>query len=83
MQESHLDRALSEEFADKAAIIHRLKATDPAFKELLELNHSLWAQIQRIQENIAPAEDSVLEDLEKRRLAVLDAISAIIRISPP
>jgi uncharacterized protein YdcH (DUF465 family) len=81
MQDQHLDRALSEEFADKAVAIHELKAADPRFKELLELNHGLWAQIQQIQENIRPAEDSVRENLEKRRLAVLDEISARLRAS--
>jgi uncharacterized protein len=76
MSDVHLDRALSEEFAGKSAEIHALKASDPAFKVLLERNHDLWAEIQRIQESIQPAEDGVLEDIEKRRLLVLDEISA-------
>jgi uncharacterized protein YdcH (DUF465 family) len=42
---------------------------------LLERNHDLWVNIQKIQENIQPAEDAVLEELEKRRLLVLDEIS--------
>jgi uncharacterized protein len=76
MSDVHLDRALSEEFAGKSAEIHALKASDPAFKALLERNHDLWAEIRGIQESIQPAEDAVLEDLEKRRLLVLDEISA-------
>jgi uncharacterized protein YdcH (DUF465 family) len=72
MSDTHLDRALSEEFAGRSAEIHALKASDPAFAALLEFNHELWAEIQRIQGSIAPAEDAVLEDLEKRRLQVLD-----------
>lgn len=73
---SHLDDALAEEFADKADAIHALKATDGRFRDLLEQNHQLWKQIQQIQKGIAPAEDAVLEELEKRRLLVLDEIAA-------
>ncbi len=73
---THLDDALAEEFADKADAIHALKMSDGRFRALLEQNHSLWKQIQQIQKGIAPAEDAVLEDLEKRRLVVLDQIAA-------
>ena len=73
---THLDQALAEEFADKADAIHALKASDPAFRALLEQNHDLWKQIQQIQKGIAPADDAVLEDLEKRRLLILDRIGA-------
>lgn len=71
----HLDRALSEEFDSRADEIHALKAKDPSFGELLERNHDLWEQIQNIQNGITPADDDVLETLEKRRLALLDEIS--------
>lgn len=73
---THLDQALAEEFADKADAIHALKASDPDFRALLEQNHDLWKQIQQIQKGIAPADDAVLEDLEKRRLLILDRIGA-------
>lgn len=73
---SRLDDALAEEFADKADAIHALKATDGRFRDLLEQNHQLWKQIQQIQKGIAPAEDAVLEELEKSRLLVLDEIAA-------
>jgi hypothetical protein len=36
-----------------------------AICSILEFNHELWAEIQRIQESVAPADDDVLEDLEK------------------
>jgi hypothetical protein len=38
MSDVHLDRALSEEFAGRSAEIHALKASDPAFRALLERN---------------------------------------------
>ena len=73
---THLDQALAEEFADKAEAIHALKVSDAGFRTLLEQNHDLWKQIQQIQKGIAPAADAVLEDLEKRRLLILDRIGA-------
>lgn len=73
---THLDDALAEEFADKADAIHALKATDGRFRDLLEQNHALWKQIQQIQKGITPTEDAVLEELEKRRLVVLDNIAS-------
>ena len=79
MPTTHLDQALAEEFADKAEAIHALKVLDAGFRTLLEQNHDLWKQIQQIQKGIAPADDAVLEDLEKRRLALLDQIGARLR----
>jgi uncharacterized protein YdcH (DUF465 family) len=76
MSTIHLDQALAEEFSDKADAIHALKATDAGFRELLQQNHDLWKQIQQIQKGITPTEDAVLEDLEKRRLVLLDEIAA-------
>lgn len=76
MSTTNLDQALAEEFADKAEAIHALKASDSSFRDLLEQNHDLWKQIQQIQKGIAPADDAVLEDLEKRRLLILDQIGA-------
>jgi uncharacterized protein YdcH (DUF465 family) len=74
----HLDRAIAEEFAGEAEIIHRLKIANPRFKSLMEKNHELWEEIQSIQNGVAPAADTVLEDLEKRRLRILDEIAALI-----
>ncbi|HEY9217161.1 MAG TPA: DUF465 domain-containing protein [Phenylobacterium sp.] len=76
MSTTHLDHALAEEFPDKVEAIHALKATDGPFRELLKQNRALWDQIQQIQKGIAPAQDAVLEDLEKRRLMLLDEIAA-------
>jgi hypothetical protein len=75
---SNLSNDLSEEFADKAEIIHALKQSDPHFARLLDDNHALWKEIQQIQKGLAPAEDEAWETLEKKRLAVLDEIAARI-----
>ncbi len=75
MSSDNLDRALAEEFADRASEIHALKAKDPAFRDLLHRNHELWEEIQRAQNGIEPTSDERLEQLERRRLALLDEIT--------
>ena len=75
----HLDHALSEEFAGHAETIHNLKTTDAHFANLLTKNRELWDEIQKIQSGVEPTEDSVLEQLEKQRLVVLDDIAARIK----
>lgn len=69
---------LAEEFAGKSDVIHRLKQSDAHFRRLLDDNHTLWKEIQQIQKGLRPAEDEALETLEKRRLALLDEIAAIV-----
>ncbi len=74
----HLDRALREEFSGHGEAIHSLKLNDNHFKKLLIKNHELFEQIQNIQNNITPADDFVLDNLEKQRLLILDEIGEII-----
>lgn len=76
--DEHLDKALAEEFAGKSQIIHDLKLNDAHFRNLLTKNHELWQEIQNIQNNVTPSDDVTLENLEKKRLVILDQISAII-----
>lgn len=78
MQDIHLDGALAEEFSGKGEIIHKLKTTNAHFKRLMEENHELWVQINNIQNQVTPADDAVLEDLEKKRLLILDEIGTMI-----
>lgn len=72
----HLDNALAEEFAGHGDTIHKLKVSDPDFRALMERNHALWTQIQKIQHGVTPAEDAVRHELEKLRLKLLDEIAA-------
>lgn len=78
MQAEHLDQALAEEFAGHGETIHKLKVADPHFKALMEKNHQLWSEIQKIQSGVTPTADVTLETLEKQRLQLLDDIGARI-----
>jgi len=72
------EQALAEKFRGHGAKINQLKLKDTHFVTLLERNHALYKEIQRIQSGAAPAEDAALERLEKERLATLDAIATAL-----
>jgi len=76
--DEHLDHALEEEFQGKGAIIHALKVKDAHFRGLMERNHALWKEIQKIQNGIEAADDARHETLEKQRLVVLDEIAKMV-----
>lgn len=75
---SNVAEALAEEFAGKGDVIHKLKMESAHFRKLMELNETLYREIQRIQSGQEPAGDEEHESLEKRRLAVLDEIAGMI-----
>jgi uncharacterized protein YdcH (DUF465 family) len=78
MKTEHLDHALEQEFAGHAETIHRLKVSDPHFKALLELNHTVWREIHNIENGITPTSDEYLTALRKQRLNILDDIAKLI-----
>ncbi|MCC6789248.1 MAG: hypothetical protein IT547_15560 [Hyphomonadaceae bacterium] len=78
MKLEHLDHALEQEFAGHAETIHRLKVSDPHFKALLELNHSIWREIHNIENGVTAASDDYLTSLRKQRLAILDDIAKLV-----
>lgn len=75
---SHEPHELPEEFPQDAAIIHRLKETDPHFAQLSNEYHAINHTIYRIETGIEPTSDETLEDFKKRRLKYLDEIAEII-----
>lgn len=79
MQDEHLDLALAEEFAGHAATIHKLKVSDPHFKDLMKRNHEIWATIQSMKHDVKPVADETRHDLEKERLKLLDEIASKIK----
>lgn len=78
MPDEHLDHALSEEFGSQIEAVHRLKNSNAHFRTLMERNHVLWKEIQKIQSGVAPTDDFTLEDIEKRRLHILDEIAKML-----
>lgn len=75
---SHTPHELTDEFPEQAEQISTLKASDSHFNKLTEQYHHLAREIHRIETDVEPASDEVLHDLKKKRLALLDEISAML-----
>lgn len=65
-------------FPDHGPALHMLKLESPHFRKLADEHHDLEVQIQRFEAGLAAVSDEELETLKKRRLFVLDEISALI-----
>ena len=75
---SHFLHDLHSEFPDDGEILHQLKVSDPRFLGLAEEYHTENKEIQRIESGIEASSDSRLDELKKRRLLMLDEVSAMI-----
>lgn len=75
---SHVPHELHEEFPDHAETLHKLKTTDAHFARLSDEYHVVNREIHRIEAEIEPASDEVLEDLKKKRLHLKDQIAAML-----
>ncbi len=73
---SHVPHELPETFPDQADRIRELKSTDPRFARLAEDYHDLNRRIHRGETDVEPMDDVRMQDLRKRRLALLDEIRA-------
>lgn len=65
-------------FPDNGPALHALKLGNQHFRLLADEHHGLEARIQRAEAGLDALPDEELEELKKRRLAVLDAVSALI-----
>ena len=73
---SHVPHELPEAFPDHADRIRDLKSADPRFARLAEDYHALNREIHRGETDVEPMDDCRMQDLRKRRLALLDEIRA-------
>lgn len=65
-------------FPDHGRALYALKLGNQHFRLLADEHHGLEARIQRVEAGLDALSDEELEELKKRRLAVLDAVSALI-----
>ncbi|GAA0784139.1 DUF465 domain-containing protein [Roseibium denhamense] len=75
---SHVPHELHEEFPEAAEALHSLKTNDAHFARLAEEYHEVNREVHRIETDIQPASDEVLEDLKKKRLHLKDQIAAML-----
>jgi uncharacterized protein len=75
---SHVPHELHEEFPEAAEALRILKTNDAHFARLADEYHTLNREIHRIEINVEPASDEVLEDLKKKRLHLKDQIAVLL-----
>jgi len=78
---THTPHELAEAFPDQVERLHELKISNPHFARLFEEYHTLNREIHRAETDLEPVADHVLEDMKKRRLAMLDEVAARLRES--
>lgn len=76
---SHTPHEIAEEFPDERGVLQELMATDAHFAKILDDYHAVNRAIHRGETNVEPMADLYLEELKKRRLAMLDLISGRLR----
>jgi uncharacterized protein YdcH (DUF465 family) len=75
---SHVPHELHEEFPEAADTLHALKTNDAHFARLADEYHTVNREVHRIETDVEPTSDEVLEDLKKKRLNLKDQIAAIL-----
>jgi uncharacterized protein YdcH (DUF465 family) len=75
---SNTPHELAEEFPDKADRLHDLRESNAHFAKLSDEYHTLNREIHRGETDVEPMDDMHLEELKKRRLALLDEISGFL-----
>ncbi|GMG81838.1 hypothetical protein LNKW23_10510 [Paralimibaculum aggregatum] len=73
---THTPHELAEQFPDDHDRLHELKLSDAHFARLEADYHRLNREIHRAETDLEPVADHVLEEMKKRRLALLDEIAA-------
>lgn len=69
---------LIKEFPEHRDLIHTLKEKDHHFARLFDSYHEVDKEVIRMEEDIEPAADHVIEDAKKRRLQLKDELHDIL-----
>ena len=75
---SHTPHDLHAEFPQDTDVLHRLKLGNAHFVTLADRYHAVNDEIHRSEAEVEPVSDDYAEELQKRRLHLLDEISAMI-----
>jgi uncharacterized protein YdcH (DUF465 family) len=75
---THTHHELAELMPEYAADIHKLKQSNAHFARLADEYHEVNRQVHRMETNVEPAADEVIETAKKTRLHLLDQLRAIL-----
>lgn len=76
---SHTPHELAEEFPNDVERMHSLRESNAHFAKLSDSYHALNREIHRGESDVEPMDDMHLEELKKRRLALLDEIAGFLK----
>lgn len=74
----HTPNELSEIFKRDRELVTRLKQEDGRFARLADDYHEVNREVHRIEAQTEAASDDRTEELKRRRLALLDELTAIV-----
>lgn len=66
------------EFPEHHDRIHELKTSNAHFRKLFDKYHEVDREVYRMEENIEPVADEVMEEMKKQRLALKDELFGMI-----
>ena len=78
MDNRNTPHELDEMFPQAKAVIHELKMKNAHFAKLADEYHQLNRAIHRMETNLEPTSDEVMETERKKRLRLLDEISGML-----
>jgi uncharacterized protein YdcH (DUF465 family) len=73
------NHSLVKEFPEMKERIHQLKMNNNHFAKLFAEYDSIEHEVQHIESGAASVDDAVLETLKKKRLALKDALFALLK----
>ena len=76
---SHTPNELIDMFPEHADKIHQLKTEDGEFARIFDEYHEVTREIHRGETNVEPMDDFRMAELRKRRLQMIDRVTAIIK----
>lgn len=71
--------SLVSELPEHAEKIHELKTQDAHFRRLFDEYHDLDKQVYRMDKDIEPTSDEVMDEAKQRRLALKDELLRLLR----
>ncbi len=79
MDNRNTPNELDEMFPNAKAVLHELKLRNGHFARLAEDYHQVNRLVHRMETNIEPAADEIVEAERKKRLHLLDQIAKMIQ----
>lgn len=70
---------LAHELPEFKQAMHELKVSNAHFAKLFDAYHAADKEVRRMEEEIEPVADHVLEDAKKSRLALKDELFAMLK----